>query len=934
MHLLARVGSLAILVGLLSSCSVAPIAEVDPPGQSAVAIVDAAVAQPCADHAAAPSDDAPVAVWLRTALASTLASRSSARLDWFAHQLDLAQVQLSRDDDLLACLQSVTNRALDARDGWRYLDADDTPAWTLVDTQGRLPVNPLEFAVAEQNFYLIDGGTIYRGELPTTATARGVITVTAVLTSAAAVDGISIQEPIALDVIPGTQDLIVIDRANDLYRFAALPGEWRREANKPVSAEGFTPQYVDLAIDETGIQYLDVAGNRIVRRTWDGAEWNVMNSGLTWMARSLGHGVAMAAGASVTYALLQNGEVMASSGGGVRTFAVPSGITDTHLVAFKNAPFVPVALAVDDVGGALYVADEGKRRIVALSIADGSVLEQIAAPAITEFGHLQGVQVGDGALWVMAGGRLFRTALAGGEGAVQVIMPTFKQMPAWVAEEPAPGVLTQALPQAVNSLAALEAMAFTMPIAGASLPERLSLYPGARRAYRYGVHHGIDFFPVDSKAAIEIGTPVRAVQDGTVVRADSDYAEMSIAEVDALLEKARQQHGLSDVDLDKLGGRQVRINHGNGVWSIYSHLDSVAEGTEVGTQVKAGQVIGTVGLSGTPDGVRGASDGAHLHFEVWLGSWPRYYLGQWLTLEATQRVYQQLFSAKEVVDLGAEGVDLEVTAPGQILQTGRASEGARPSDHYWLGSPFAPTDDQTPSDYYLFGDTADGALRPHRGVDTQQPVGVPLLAVADGTVLFAGADDPELLAPFPNYYGRAVVIQLDRQVMAATGPQKVFVLYGHMDRVDVTRGQRVVHGQQVGAVGETGIAMGPHLHLEVRVGENRYGDAVNPLLWMRPDPGSGNLALRIVTTDGRAWDAAVARVHPVLGSASLPAAQYKTYRTADGIGSDPVWGENLVIPFLRAGTYTVSIEVGDARIERLVTVQAGRTAFLEVKVSE
>ena len=48
----------------------------------------------------------------------------------------------------------------------------------------------------------------------------------------------------------------------------------------------------------------------------------------------------------------------------------------------------------------------------------------------------------------------------------------------------------------------------------------------------------------------------------------------------------------------------------------------------------------------------------------------------------------------------------------------------------------------------------------------------------------------------------------------------VYLLYGHLSQVSVATGQRVAPGDLVGAVGMTGIAIGPHLHVEMRLGAN------------------------------------------------------------------------------------------------------------------
>jgi murein DD-endopeptidase MepM/ murein hydrolase activator NlpD len=55
----------------------------------------------------------------------------------------------------------------------------------------------------------------------------------------------------------------------------------------------------------------------------------------------------------------------------------------------------------------------------------------------------------------------------------------------------------------------------------------------------------------------------------------------------------------------------------------------------------------------------------------------------------------------------------------------------------------------------------------------------------------------------------------------------VFTGYHHMALIDVAIGQGVAVGQQVGAVGRTGLATGPHLHWELIVA----GVNVDPMLW-------------------------------------------------------------------------------------------------------
>jgi murein DD-endopeptidase MepM/ murein hydrolase activator NlpD len=97
--------------------------------------------------------------------------------------------------------------------------------------------------------------------------------------------------------------------------------------------------------------------------------------------------------------------------------------------------------------------------------------------------------------------------------------------------------------------------------------------------------------------------------------------------------------------------------------------------------------------------------------------------------------------------------------------------------------------------------------RPHLGVDYAAPSGTPVVASADGVVTLAG---------WWGGLGRAV------RLRHANGYE---TLYGHLSRIQVHRGQRVHQGQRIGAVGQTGLATGPHLDYRMR----RDGRFVDPL---------------------------------------------------------------------------------------------------------
>ncbi len=59
-------------------------------------------------------------------------------------------------------------------------------------------------------------------------------------------------------------------------------------------------------------------------------------------------------------------------------------------------------------------------------------------------------------------------------------------------------------------------------------------------------------------------------------------------------------------------GNYIVINHNNGYYTLYAHMNKFMDGIEVGSTVARGQQIGYVGSTGY-------STGPHIHFEVWKG---------------------------------------------------------------------------------------------------------------------------------------------------------------------------------------------------------------------------------------------------------------------------------------------------------------------------
>lgn len=272
--------------------------------------------------------------------------------------------------------------------------------------------------------------------------------------------------------------------------------------------------------------------------------------------------------------------------------------------------------------------------------------------------------------------------------------------------------------------------------------------------------------------------------------------------------------------------------------------------------------------------------------------------------------------------------------PGRLWSTFTPLPAAE-SDHFWIGNPFEGySGNRFASPSYQFGSTAGNRYRPHHGLDISNPSGTPVQAAVEGTVVHAGPDDPDVLGPYPNFYGQAVVIRLDRQLPVAGGNLDVYVLYGHLSEVRAEVGQHVQPSDIIGLVGMSGIAIGPHLHIETRLGANTYDHSVNPYLWVKPAEGNGAVAIRVLTANGRTWAGAKVSIARFEGGRAVWGRQIETYLDTENIGPDPRWGENGAMGDVPAGSYTLLANINGESIRADFTVTAGETTFVEIRTQQ
>lgn len=94
-----------------------------------------------------------------------------------------------------------------------------------------------------------------------------------------------------------------------------------------------------------------------------------------------------------------------------------------------------------------------------------------------------------------------------------------------------------------------------------------------------------------------------------------------------------------------------------------------------------------------------------------------------------------------------------------------------------------------------------GIWKKHNGVDYAAPTGTAVRSVGDGVVDFAGTQ---------SGYGNVIILRHNNSYKT---------VYAHLSRINVHKGESVSQGQNIGAVGATGWATGPHLHFEYRVND-------------------------------------------------------------------------------------------------------------------
>lgn len=323
------------------------------------------------------------------------------------------------------------------------------------------------------------------------------------------------------------------------------------------------------------------------------------------------------------------------------------------------------------------------------------------------------------------------------------------------------------------------------------------------------------------------------------------------------------------------------------------------------------------------------------------------------TLPAAAVIDLTPFAPQANVDTGASGAvaftptmppanptALATSIPLTVLPVTRAPQQFQPPplippisrdilgrDHYWLRR---PVDSSALNNrglfYYGYGsDGPENQWRIHTGLDMPNPIGETLRAAGSGTVEWAGEG-------FQNTssYGKVVFIRHD----FGFNGQPLYTLYAHLAAVLVFPGQIVQEGDAIGLIGNTGQVSGPHVHFEVRMGGENYGNTYNPHLWMVPYVGTGVIAGRVLDANGD-WvmDADVTIRSIATGTITDTTTTYIFQGTQIDVNPDPVWRENFAVGDVPVGRHEVITTINGVRRSQVVTVVEGTTSFVELSLA-
>ncbi|MCB8926402.1 MAG: M23 family metallopeptidase [Ardenticatenaceae bacterium] len=453
--------------------------------------------------------------------------------------------------------------------------------------------HPIALEMNETTIFLLDGGRVLALDLLNDTPP------VPLLQPGDFVDGLLVQEPFDLALI-GDQ-LLVQDRAGDLYALDLTTGSWQIERYEREIGETSSHYFVALGYDTAGSDRrlrLETSYSyaQYFFPTERGRLWPLPEDVLAVDVSGVGDRV---------YALWQNPDGTATAG----LFQETARLSDFAPTVTMTQPRQIVTTET-----AVYILDQAGRRLLALNPVTGALRAVFQLPGVSAFA-------------------------ANGAGD-QLIFAGRDQLFFWQQPENNRLVLggpTLPAPQPHDTAVWHTTNPYAWPITGNSgdLTPRDLQMPGAPRHYRLGIHEGTDFYWAN-------GTPVYAAASGTVIRATLAYERPSETAFNYRRAENIELGYTSSDNLDFYRGMQIWIAQEDGFVARYVHLSEIAPGIVEGTAVTAGQQIGLIGNTGSPASVNSETEDAHLHFELWLDE---AYLGQYLRPIEIRELMAALFGS-------------------------------------------------------------------------------------------------------------------------------------------------------------------------------------------------------------------------------------------------------------------------------------------------
>lgn len=245
-----------------------------------------------------------------------------------------------------------------------------------------------------------------------------------------------------------------------------------------------------------------------------------------------------------------------------------------------------------------------------------------------------------------------------------------------------------------------------------------------------------------------------------------------------------------------------------------------------------------------------------------------------------------------------------------------------PYDHFYFVRPYQPDNDFWLAKEYRYGVNKIVSENTHTGIDIELLMNTPVLASGSGTIVWAGWG---LLSKDPRYKGDAFGLAVSIEHDFGYQGQPLYTIYAHNNEVLVELGDHVEAGDVIALSGNTGFSNSPHVHFEVRIGENNVYEAYNPELWISPEMGNGVLLGRVTTTFGN-----ILFDHEIF-IRNLDTGDFlyaKTYSSMGFINRDPYFQENFAMGDIPAGSYEIIISYYGYNHLGFIDIQPGALNYI------